>query len=44
MIGIAGMGTGISHIFFAEKITRSIGLKSSPYQLRLFYEISALGL
>lgn len=35
MIGIAGIGAGISHIFFAEKITQSIGFKSSPYQLEV---------
>lgn len=32
MIGIAGVGAGISHIFFADKINRSIGFQSSPYQ------------
>jgi len=35
MIGIAGVGAGISHLFFAEKINRSIGFKRSPYQLEV---------
>lgn len=35
MIGIAGVGAGISHIFFADKTTRSIGFESSPYQLEV---------
>ena len=35
MIGIAGVGAGISHIFFSEKTTSLIGFQRSPYQLEV---------
>lgn len=35
MIGVAGVGAGISHIFFGNKIAQSIGFKSNPFQLEV---------
>lgn len=35
MIGIAGVGAGISHIFFPKKTTASIGFQRNPYQLEV---------
>jgi hypothetical protein len=35
MIGWAGLGAGIAHIFFGKKISRSIGFEQSPYELEV---------
>ncbi|GEM_PF-966703 len=40
MIGWAGIGSGISHIFFGKKISESIGFKSDPYE----FEVGFAGL
>jgi len=40
MIGVAGIGAGISHIFFGRSISRSIGWEPSPFE----FEVGVAGL
>jgi hypothetical protein len=35
MIGVAGIGGGISHILFGPKISRSIGWEQSPFEFEV---------
>lgn len=35
MVGIAGVGAGISHIFFSKSTSKSIGFEPNPYQLEV---------
>jgi hypothetical protein len=32
MVGWAGIGAGIAHLFFGERISASIGFKNNPYE------------
>jgi hypothetical protein len=44
MIGWAGIGAGISHIFFGRKISQSIGFQKSPYELEVGFADLAMGI
>lgn len=35
MVGWAGIGSGISHLFFGKQISKSIGFEKSPYELEV---------
>jgi hypothetical protein len=43
LIGYAGLGAGISHIFFGRKISRTIGFAQSPYELEVGFADLAMG-
>lgn len=43
MIGWAGIGAGISHVFFGNKISQSIGFEKSPYELEVGFANLAMG-
>jgi hypothetical protein len=43
MIGWAGVGAGISHIFFGNKISKSIGFEKSPYELEVGFADFSFG-
>lgn len=43
MIGWAGIGAGISHIFFGGRISRTIGFDKSPYELEVGFADLAFG-
>lgn len=44
LIGWAGVGAGISHIFFGRKISRTIGFQQSPYELEVGFADLAMGI
>lgn len=44
MIGWAGVGAGISHIFFGEKISKSIGFDKDPYELEVGFADLSFGI
>ncbi len=44
MIGWAGIGAGISHLFFGTRISRSIGFEKSPYELEVGFADLAMGI
>lgn len=44
MIGWAGVGAGISHIFFGKKISKSIGFDSDPYELEVGFADLSFGI
>lgn len=44
LIGWAGIGAGISHIFFGRAISRSIGFEKSPYELEVGFADLAMGI
>lgn len=44
MIGIAGVGAGISHLLFGPTIARSIGWESSPFQLEVGFANLGFGI
>ena len=44
LIGYAGVGAGISHIFFGKKISRTIGFDKSPYELEVGFADLAMGI
>jgi hypothetical protein len=44
LIGVAGLGAGIAHLFFGRKIARSIGWQTSPFQWEVGCANAALGL
>lgn len=43
MIGWAGVGAGISHIFFGQHISQTIGFDISPYELEVGFADFAMG-
>jgi hypothetical protein len=43
LIGWAGIGAGIAHIFFGKSISRSIGFGSSPFELEVGFANLAMG-
>lgn len=43
MIGWAGVGAGISHIFFGKHISKSIGFEKDPYELEVGFADFAFG-
>ena len=43
LIGWAGVGAGISHIFFGRRISRTIGFRQSPYELEVGFADLAMG-
>ncbi len=44
MIGWAGVGAGISHIFFGEKISKSIGFHKDPYEIEVGFAGLSFGI
>lgn len=44
LIGWAGVGAGISHIFFGRRISRTIGFDKSPYELEVGFADLAMGI
>lgn len=44
MIGWAGIGAGISHIFFGNHISKTIGFDKSPYELEVGFADLAFGI
>jgi phosphate/sulfate permease len=44
MIGWAGVGAGISHLFFGNKISRTIGFEKSPYELEVGFADLSFGI
>lgn len=44
LIGWAGVGAGVSHIFFGKKISQTIGFEQSPYELEVGFADLAFGL
>lgn len=44
MIGISGVGAGISHIFFGPRIARSIGWEWSPFETEVGFANLGFGL
>ncbi|KQR26275.1 DUF6790 family protein [Microbacterium sp. Leaf151] len=44
MIGWAGIGAGISHIFFGNRISKTIGFEKSPYELEVGFADLAFGI
>lgn len=44
MIGWAGVGAGISHLFFGAKISKTIGFEKSPYQLEVGFADLSMGI
>lgn len=44
MIGWAGVGAGISHIFFGQSISKSIGFKATPYELEVGFADLSFGI
>jgi hypothetical protein len=43
MIGWAGIGAGISHLFFGRRISKTIGFQKSPYELEVGFADLAMG-
>ena len=43
MIGWAGIGAGISHLFFSGSISRSIGFEKSPFEVEVGFAGLAFG-
>jgi len=43
MIGIAGIGAGIAHLFFGRRISRTIGFATNPYELEVGFADLAIG-
>jgi hypothetical protein len=43
LIGWAGVGAGISHLFFGEHISKTIGFAKSPYELEVGFADLAMG-
>lgn len=43
MIGWAGIGAGISHLFFSDSISRSIGFEKSPFEVEVGFAGLAFG-
>lgn len=43
MIGWAGVGAGISHIFFGDKISKSIGFEKDPYEIEVGFAGLSMG-
>ena len=44
LIGWAGIGAGISHVFFGGKISNSIGFRKSPYELEVGFASFGTGI
>ncbi len=44
MIGWAGVGAGITHLFFSEKVAKSIGFKSDAFQKEVGFCDLSLGI
>lgn len=44
MIGWAGVGAGISHIFFGKQISKSIGFEKDPYELEVGFADLSFGI
>lgn len=44
MIGWAGVGAGISHIFFGKQISKSIGFQKTPYELEVGFADLSFGI
>lgn len=44
LIGWAGVGAGISHIFFGRRISHTIGFDKSPYELEVGFADLAMGI
>ncbi|POH72885.1 DUF6790 family protein [Arthrobacter glacialis] len=44
MIGWAGVGAGISHLFFSNKISKTIGFEKSPYQHEVGFADLSMGI
>ncbi|WP_396642917.1 DUF6790 family protein [Microbacterium sp.] len=44
LIGWAGVGAGISHIFFGRRISQTIGFDKSPYELEVGFADLAMGI
>jgi len=44
MIGWAGIGTGISHVFFGDKISKSIGFEQNMFETEVGYISLSLGI
>jgi hypothetical protein len=44
MIGWAGIGTGISHVFFGDKISKSIGFEQNEFETEVGYVSLSLGI
>ncbi|MCU1514826.1 MAG: hypothetical protein JWO10_1916 [Microbacteriaceae bacterium] len=44
LIGYAGVGAGISHIFFGKRISKTIGFAKSPYELEVGFADLAFGI
>lgn len=44
MIGWAGVGAGISHLFFGNKISKTIGFEKSPYELEVGFADLSMGI
>lgn len=44
MIGWAGVGAGISHLFFGRRISKTIGFEKSPYELEVGFADLSFGI
>jgi len=44
MIGYAGIGAGISHLFFGKTISRSIGFEKDPYEFEVGFADLSFGI
>lgn len=44
MIGWAGVGAGIAHLFFGRRISKTIGFEKSPYELEVGFADLAFGI
>lgn len=44
MVGWAGIGAGISHLFFGNRISKTIGFEKSPYELEVGFADLAFGI
>lgn len=44
LIGWAGVGAGISHIFFGRRTSKTIGFDKSPYELEVGFADLAMGI
>lgn len=43
LIGWAGVGAGVSHLFFGRRISGTIGFRPSPYELEVGFADLAMG-
>lgn len=44
LIGWAGVGAGVSHIFFGKRISRTIGFEQSPYEFEVGFADLTMGI